>query len=299
MAGIIYVTDYSDNMEKVADFLKDVEKAVRRQVMIQAHIVEVSLDDSYKFGINWTLLVGSGTGESGELFRFSQGLVPIPESEVFQIGLSNKKVTALLDAMKTQGQVNVLSSPKISTMNNQRAVIKLTTKEVSWITNSILNAEGNTILTYTTPQIDEVGIFLDVTPQIDETGLITMQIHPSISDKRPIDSKSPDGKSSRPIIDVREVDTMVKVSNGQTIVIAGLIVDKINETIRRVPFLGDLPLLGNLFKQTVQEKRKSELVLLLTPYVLSDLIIEEIRKEHERRLSQIGRGFEPVPAIKQ
>lgn len=303
MAGIIYVTDYSDNMEKVADFLKDVEKAVRRQVMIQAHIVEVSLDDSFKFGIRWDLFTGSGTGETGELLRFSQGLVPTPETGVFQIEVTNKKVTALLDAMKEQGQVNVLSSPKISTMNNQRAVIKLTTKEVSWITNIILAAEGTT-LTYTTPQIDEVGIFLDVTPQIDESGIITMQIHPSISkvvgtSYSPPIGKGEEGRSSRPVIDVREVDTMVKVNNGQTIVIAGLISDKITETITKVPFLGDLPLLGNLFKRTVQEKRKSELVLLMTPYVLSDLTIDEIRKEHEKRLSNIGRSFEPVPAIKQ
>jgi MSHA biogenesis protein MshL len=297
MAGVIHVTDYSDNMERVADFLNDVEKAVRRQVMIQAHIVEVSLDDSYSFGIDWELLTGSGMGERGSLFRFSQELVPTPETGVFQIGITDWRINALLDAMKKQGQVNVLSSPKISTMNNQRAVIKLTTKEVSWITNTILNAEGNVVLSYTTPQIDEVGIFLDVTPQIDESGTITMQIHPSISEKTK-ESKSPDGKSSRPIIDVREVDTMIKVRNGQTIVIAGLITDKVNETITRVPFLGDLPLLGNLFKQTVQEKRKSELVLLMTPYVLSDLTIEEIRKEHEKRLGSIGRSFELVPAIK-
>lgn len=298
MAGVIHVTDYSDNMERIADFLNDVEKAVRRQVMIQAHIVEVLLDDSYSFGINWTLLTGSGRGKDGEeLFRFSQGLVPVPETEVFQIGITDKKFTALLDAMKKQGQVNVLSSPKISTMNNQRAVIKLTTKEVSWITNTILNAEGNVVLSYTTPQIDEVGIFLDVTPQIDEWGTITMQIHPSISEKIR-ESESPDKKSKRPVIDVREVDTMVKVRNGQTIVIAGLITDKVNEATTRVPFLGDLPLLGNLFRQTIQEKRKSELVLLLTPYVLSDLTIEEIRKEHEKRLGSIGRSFELVPAIK-
>lgn len=297
MAGVIHVTDYSDNMERVADFLNDVEKAVRRQVMIQAHIVEVSLDDSYSFGIDWELLTGSGMGERGSLFRFSQELVPTPETGVFQIGITDWRINALLDAMKKQGQVNVLSSPKISTMNNQRAVIKLTTKEVSWITNTILNAEGNVVLSYTTPQIDEVGIFLDVTPQIDETGVITMQIHPSISEKIR-ESESPDKKSKRPVIDVREVDTMIKVRNGQTIVIAGLITDKVNEATTRVPFLGDLPLLGNLFRQTIQEKRKSELVLLMTPYVLTDVTIEDIRKEHEKRLGSIGRSFELVPAIK-
>ncbi|MEW6110101.1 MAG: secretin N-terminal domain-containing protein [Nitrospirota bacterium] len=305
LAGVVQITDYSDNMERIQDFLNDVEKAVRKQVMIQAHIVEVSLKDGYKFGIDWTLFTGSGIGEDkGELFKFKQGLVVDPKTGVFQIDVSGKKIDALLDAMKEQGQVNVLSSPKVSTMNNQRAVIKLTTKEVSWITNSFLNAEGNVLLSYTNPQIDEVGLFLDVTPQIDDNGIITMQIHPSISEVVEI-SKSPAsvdtnvGQSSKPVIGVREVDTMVKVRNGQTIVIAGLITDKINDATKRVPLLGDIPLLGTLFKQTVQEKRKSELVILMTPYILTDRSIEDIRKEHEERLRMTGRTFEPVPVLKK
>ena len=298
LAGIAHITDYSDNMERIENFLNDVERAVRRQVMIQAHVVEVSLNDGYRFGIDWELLTGSGKGSAGELFSFSQNLVVTPATGIFQIDLSNKKIDVLLDAMKEQGQVNVLSSPKVSTMNNQKAVIKLTTKEVSWVTNSYLNADGTLVLSYTSPQIDEVGLFLDVTPQIDDEGVITMQIHPSVSEKIR-DSISPDGKSTKPIIDVREVDTMIKVRNGQTIVIAGLITDKINDSTKRVPFLGDIPVLGSLFRQTVQEKRKSELVILMTPFVLTDKSIEDIRREHEERLKKAGRTFEPVPAARQ
>jgi MSHA biogenesis protein MshL len=298
LAGIAHVTDYSDNIERIEDFLNDVEKAVRKQVMIQAHIIEVSLNDTYTLGINWELLTGSGKGVDGELFSFSQNLVLNPATKVFQMDVSGKKITALLDAMKEQGQVNVLSSPKVSTMNNQKAVIKLTTKEVSWVTNTFLNADGTVVLSYTTPQIDEVGLFLDVTPQIDDNGIITMQIHPSISEKIR-DSISPDGKSSKPVIDVREVDAMIKVKNGQTIVIAGLITDKITDSTRRVPLLGDIPLLGALFRQTSQDKKKSELVILLTPYILNDQSVEDIRKEHEERMKKAGRTFEPVPVIRQ
>jgi len=297
LAGIVNITDYSDNMERIEDFLKDVEMSVKRQVMIQAHIIEVSLNDDFKLGIDWDLIAGSGTGELGELFQFSQGLVVSPLTDVFQINVSNKKVNFLLDAMKEQGQVNVLSSPKVTTMNNQKAVIKLTTKEVSWITNSFLNAEGNVLLTYTTPQVDEVGLFLDVSPQIDENGIITMQVHPNISEKIR-DSISPDGKSSKPVIDVREVDTMVKVKNGQTIVIAGLITDKIHDSLRKVPLFGDVPVLGSLFRQSVQKKEKTELVILLTPYVLNDRSIEDIRIAHEERLRKAGRAFSPVPELK-
>lgn len=181
-------------------------------------------------------------------------------------------------------------------MNNQKAVIKLTTKEVSWVTNSFLNADGTVLLSYTSPQIDEVGLFLDVTPQIDDEGVITMQIHPSISETVR-DSVSPDGKSIKPIINTREVDTVIKTKNGQTIVIAGLITDKINDSARKVPLLGDIPLVGHLFTQTVQDKEKSELVILLTPYVLSDQSIEDIRMEHEERLRKAGRIFQSVPDL--
>lgn len=297
LAGIVLVTDYSDNMERIEDFLNDIEMAVRKQVMIQAHIIEVSLNDDYQFGIDWEVIARSGM----DSLTFSQGLLIEPATEVFQVDFErqrfNEEISALLDAMEEQGQVNVLSSPKVSTMNNQKAVIKLTTREVSWVTNTFLNAEGNVLSSYTNPQIDEVGLFLDVTPQIDDNGMITMQIHPSISDKLK-DSISPDGTSTKPVINVRETDTMIKVKNGQTIVIAGLITDKITESVRKIPLIGDIPLLGALFRQTIQKKSKSELVILLTPYVLNDRSIEDIRKEHEDRLKRVGRTFETVPGMR-
>jgi type II secretory pathway component GspD/PulD (secretin) len=92
---------------------------------------------------------------------------------------------------------------------------------------------------------------------------------------------------------------MIKVKNGQTIVIAGLITDKIIDNTRRVPFLGDVPVLGKLFTQVSQDKTKAELVILLTPYILNDQSIEDIRKEHEERLEMTGRAFEPVPSLQR
>lgn len=294
IAGIVLITDFSDSMERIEDFLKDMEQAARKQVMIQAHIVEVALNDSFQYGIDWNAVANF----NGINLKFNQGLTPTSKSNVFTVDLNKgQKNWAFLDAMKEQGQVNVLSSPKVSTMNNQRAVIKLTTKEVSWVTNSFVSgATGEILASNPTPQIDEIGLFLDVTPQIDDEGVITMQIHPSISEKKGT-SFSKDESNSKPIIDTREVDTMIKTRNGQTIVIAGLITDKITDTTRRVPLLGDLPVIGAAFKQVVQEKKKSELVILLTPYILTDQSIEEIRKEHEERFRKAGRTFEATPAL--
>lgn len=301
LAGLIYVTDYSDNMDNVKILLEEIEKSVKRQVLIQAHIMEVSLNDSFTFGVDWNLLLGSGTGTSGQLLGVSQSLAPTPPSKVFQLNLTEKKFSGLLDAMREQGQLNMLSSPKISTLNNQRAVIKLTTKEVSWITNTAFSSDGKVFLQYTTPQVDEVGIFLDVTPQISEDGMITMQIHPSISEKTKLSYSPPgvSGVSSKPIIDSREVDTIITVRDGQTIVIAGLIVDKIIETKRSVPFLSDIPVIGNAFKYLSYEKKKVELVILLTPYILNEKVVDDVKKHHEKRMNDSLRDFQQIPAVKE
>lgn len=296
MAGVVFVTDYPDNIERVRSFLNDIERAVKRQVMIQAHIVEVSLDDNYSLGLNWNLILGYefNKGQIDLSQSLLSGAIPGDFQGKYVITRADKHFEAIIDAMKRQGQTNILSSPKISTMNNQKAVIKLTTREVSWISNTIFNAEGKVLVNYTTPQVDEVGIFLDVTPYISEDGLITMQIHPSISEVTKT-SLSPDRNSSKPIIDMREIDTMITVKNGQTIVIAGLIVDKIMESRRSLPVLGNIPVIGNLFSNTAQDKRKSELVILLTPFILDDRTVEDIAREHKNRLYRSESIFSNVP----
>lgn len=281
MAGVIYVIDFAGNMRNVEKFLDDVERSVKRQVLIQAHIVEVTLDESYAMGVDWDYLLN----KNSEL-RLTQNLTPVPNSEVFQLSLDTGDFNMLLDAMQELGSVNMLSSPKISTLNNQKAVIKLTTKEVTWINETSKNSTGEIISTSTTPQIDEVGLFLDVTPSINASGRITLQIHPSISEIQEV-SVSPDKTSSKPVINVREVDTIADVMAGQTVVIAGLIADRFRTTRTSVPGLGELPVLGNLFSHLQQEKSKVELVIFLTPYVLDDRSIDRIRSEHEGRLEQI------------
>jgi MSHA biogenesis protein MshL len=194
--------------------------------------------------------------------------------------------------MKEQGNVNMLSSPKISALNNQKAVIKLTTKEVSWVSSKTTqnNAIGGQDTFTTTPQVDEVGIFLDVTPQIGQDGTIIMQIHPSVSEIREV-STSPDKSSTKPVINVREIDTMVDARTGETIVIAGLISDRLVESKRSVPLLGDIPYLGMLFSYSKQDRAKNELVIMVTPFILNTKSIEEIRSEHDKRMRDMGGSF--------
>lgn len=292
LAGIIQVTDYPENLDKIAAFLVDVEEGSKRQVLIQAHILEVTLRDSFSLGINWQAIINSGTA-----FTLTQGTLGAAalanSTGMFKFNAAGKDFGVFLDALKDQGNINMLSSPKISALNNQKAVIKLTTKQVSWIKTQTTIASGGLQqdITYN-PQIDEVGIFLDVTPQIALDGKITMQIHPSVSEVREFSSPNNDPLlGSKPVINVREIDTMVEAKNGETVVIAGLISDKLNETKRSIPLLGDIPYLGMLFSFNKQERTKSELVIMLTPYILNAKNVDEIRAEHEKRMRDMGGSF--------
>lgn len=287
IAGIIQVTDVPENLDKISAFLADVEEGSKRQVLIQAHIMEVTLKDSFSMGIDWKYILDKTTN-----LTLAQALVPSNPTNVFKISAAGSDFGVLLDAMKEQGNVNMLSSPKISALNNQKAVIKLTTKQVSWVSSKTsVNSGGGTNDTFTTsPQVDEVGIFLDVTPQIGPDNSVTMQIHPSVSEVKEI-STSPDKTSTKPVIDVREIDTMVDARAGETIVIAGLISDKLNETKRGIPLMSDIPYLGALFSYSKQERTKTELVIMMTPYILNTRSIDEIRAEHEQRLQDLGGDF--------
>ena len=293
-AGIILITDFSENLDKIASFLADVEEGSKRQVLIQAHIMEVSLKDSFSLGIDWKTVIDKASN-----MTLAQTLIPgigsaatTVSNNAFKFSASGNDFSVVLDAMKDQGNVNMLSSPKISALNNQKAVIKLTTKEVSWVSTKTTqnNAIGGQDTFTTTPQVDEIGIFLDVTPQIGQSGSITMQIHPSVSEIKEI-STSPDKTSTKPVISVREIDTMVEAHTGETIVIAGLISDRLAETKRSVPLLGDIPYLGMLFSYSKQERTKSELVIMMTPYILNAKNIDEIRTEHEKRMRDMGGNF--------
>ena len=214
-----------------------------------------------------------------------------PGTEIFQIGVSNRDFTALLDAMAQQGQINVLSSPKISTLNNQKAVIKVGRDEVFFepeynIERDELTGTTRSVLTGVTPQTVTVGVVLDVTPQIDADGTITMHIHPSVTNLVKVANFSVKGEvyATAPVIDVRETDTVVRARDGQAIIIAGMMQDKKKETVTKVPFLGDIPWLGPLFRRTEREKQKTELVIVLTPTVLVGKSIADISRDELKRL---------------
>jgi len=290
--GTIMVTDYPINLNKVASYLETVEGSSQRQVTIQAKIMEVILTDEHKEGINWKVIEGlprsinvawgltnkaGTTGYPGSTTGYTSGdtstgttistpgLFKIaPYGGILALGAAGSEVALsdIMQAIAEQGDVKVLSSPTISTLNNQKAIIRVGNQDVFFITGAV--ATQTTVTQIIQPMTIDIGIILDVTPQIAEDGTIIMNIHPSITDKTG-EKTTPDGKSTFPLLSVRETDTTVRVRDGQTIIIAGLMQEKTLENYTGVPFLESLPLLGGLFRYKTRTKTNSELVIMITP----------------------------------
>ena len=282
------VNDYPNNLKRIAEFLEAVEGSVQRQVMIKAKLVDVILSDDYQMGINWSAISKvSGLNVEGNLSGgkiFGQTLSPA--TGVFQIALSDVDFSMLFDAMSKQGEVNILSSPQISVMNNQKAAMKVVTSEVFFEVSTTVNPDTGEKTTVPTPKTVDIGLVLEVTPQISNDGQVMMNIHPIITEKVGESTfESVDIKLTSPVLTVRETNTVVKVPDGKTIVLAGLIQEKKSETKTKVPCLGSIPVLGNLFRKTEQASGKSELAIFLTPIILSGKRIEELSMEELKRLN--------------
>jgi type II secretory pathway component GspD/PulD (secretin) len=181
-----------------------------------------------------------------------------------------------MQAISEQGEVRVLSSPTISTLNNQKAIIRVGNQDVFFITGAV--ATQTTVTQTIQPMTIDVGIILDVTPQIAEDGTILMNIHPSITEKTG-EKMTPDGKTTFPLLSVRETDTTVRVKDGQTIIIAGLMQEKNEETHIGVPVLQSVPLLGGLFRYKTETKKNSELVIMITPTLQVGKKVEDFTKK--------------------
>jgi type IVB pilus formation R64 PilN family outer membrane protein len=281
MAGIIFVTDFPGILDSMEAFLETVQNAVNRQVVIEARFVEVKLNDDFQAGINWRVALGN-------VFTFSQTFA---EATAVQAGVTYGDFSLIVSALSTQGTVNVRSAPTVSTLNNQPAVIRVGTQDVFFTTTTQVDPRTGTIVqTATTPSTINEGVVLDVTPHISDDGIITMNIHPTITERTGV-ATSPQG-SSVPIVDIRETDTVVRVAEGQTVVIAGLISDRQTEETSKVPFLGDIPVVKHLFRKTRLESRKTDLVVLLTPRVLtvrSAADYTRSRIEEQERLRELGK----------
>jgi len=304
-SGTILITAPEATLGEVESYLKILEKSLKRQILIEAMLLQVSLSDQFLFGLNLDyqhpFQIGGAT-LSGFLTPFATppegGQAPTapaltqrfsPDAGAFRIGLSNKNFALLLDALKQAGKVDIVSSPKISTLNNQQAVITVATEEVFFLSKPgtvTVGQAGIPIVTETTftPSTFTVGVVLEVLPQVSEDDHVTLRIHPSITSiVKTVTSPKGD---TQPVLDRKELTTIIRVRNGETIVIGGLMDDKITKDRRGIPLLMDIPYLGNLFTRVDDRKEKREMMIFLTPKILEGPTISKISEEEMSRIEE-------------
>jgi len=274
-SGVILVTATKDKLLRVAEFLEMIEGSSHRQVIVEARIVEVALNDEYQMGIDWTRIPGTGSDIASVAGNDDVAVEQTlnPANEVFQIAASFGEFNSLLDALDAQGDLKVISSPRVATLNNQKAVIKVAREETFFtvqVEYEYLPDGSTRPVVSVEPERITIGLILDVTPQISSTGDIMMHIHPSLTelvgeDVFPPGASGSDIQANAPILDIREVDTVVRVQDGNMLIIGGLEKERESEKRKGVPFLSRIPLLGHLFRHTTIITEKVELVILLQP----------------------------------
>jgi len=274
-ASMVTVTATPEKQQQVADWLNLFKASITRQVYITAKVVEVSLDHSKSFGIDWSAVLTTAKGK----ISFStdpSSTVASNGNSSFNLGVGDLALTAVLNALQGMGDVNVLASPSTAAMNQQKASFNVT-RDVPFFTiirTPIVSPTTGTITGYNeTPSIQtaQVGIILDVLPQISSDNVVTMSIRPSVTSlvsTQTINSSS-GAQAILPTTDRRETDTMARVRSGETVMIGGLIQTQITSERHGVPILMKLPALGRLFSHMTQIERHSEMVIFITPQIVS------------------------------
>jgi len=275
MGSLIQVTAEWQRVSRVQSLLKRLKESLQRQVAIEVQILEVVLDKNHQTGINWNTISGGDWDASFTSDNSDQG------SDFFQFLVDASEVTGMVEAVSTTGEVKVVSSPRITTLNNQKAVVRIVTEEVYYLAEVepvIVTEAGASqpVVTYT-PAIVPVGVVLDVTPQVGRDRVVTLNVHPTISNiLRIVESPNQD---TSPVVSVRELDTVGKVPDGQTLVIAGFMYEASAVRESGIPLLKSIPLLGYFFKKSSREKHTIEMIMLLTPVILNNENAAEMAEE--------------------
>lgn len=273
----VIVMTSSKNWEKIRKIIGDLDIPTP-QVLIKVLIAELTTTDDSDIGMSWSVFNQREDGRDSYFNEFSY--TPLP-SEGLTSQIIEGDLTVTLRALQETGELNILSRPYIMTSNNQTATINVG-QRFPFITDSQITDEGNTI---NTVEYEDIGITLEVTPSINTDGLVIMDVNPEITTAL-ADTVKVSETVDATIFATRSAQCRVAVPNGETVVIGGLMQDDESETKEKVPLLGDLPLLGALFRRTVIEDEKTELLIFLTPQVAMN--IEDLEKisEHERSQSK-------------
>ncbi len=287
-AGLVTVTGTDKQQRAVDNYLKRLRDKAMAQVLIEARIVEVELTDGFQSGINWQA-VFSKSGPAATMGLAAGGAAASATNGLFTTSIKGSDFSTLLNLVRTFGATRILSSPRLTVLNNQNAVLKVAKNEVYFITSAqystTVNASGVAVsgspVFTSTPHTVPVGLIMTVQPAIDtDRGLITMTLRPTISrivnyvtDPSIGLNAAQAGLTSSvssqiPVLAVREMDSVLQVHSGEVVVMGGLMQDKSENTDQGVPPFDNWGLLGNLFKSRDNSATTSELVILLRATVL-------------------------------
>ena len=314
--GLIVVRARPASLRAVAYYLDQVEASVSRQVILEAKIIEVTLNEGFQSGIDWhtfgdasqgvfrpqgvlqndgtTVFVGGSEHRAAGNFISGPNDIFNPLGTAFSLQAALGDFDATLNLLRTQGAVQVLSSPRIATVNNQKAVIKVGSDEffVTDISSNTVTA-GSAINVSDSPELTPFfsGIALDVTPQISSNDEIILHVHPTVSEVT--EQLKEIGGQVVPLAasTIRESDSIVRARSGQIVVIGGLMQNSARDTNAAVPAFGNLPLVGHLFRQKNQSSIKSELVILLKPVVVTNGVQRQLLQRSANQAQTIRDEF--------
>jgi MSHA biogenesis protein MshL len=341
-SGVIIVHAMPSELREVSEYLHQISRTVTRQVVLEAKIIEVDLNDAYQAGINWATVLSRGSshytfgqttppqGFAGNALTptnnpvligpasGSTPAVPVPDltglasqtlGGAFTLAANFTDFSTLIELLSSQGRTRVLSSPRVSTLHNQLAIIKAGTDQffVTGVQSNVTSGTGTAITSQNvqlTPFFS--GVALDVTPQISDDDSVTLHVHPTISDVTDqVTSLTVNGTvNTLPLAlsVVRESDSIVHAHSGQLVIIGGLMREFVNKNAYKTPILGDIPGLGKLFRSDQNQRQTTELVILLRPIIVKDADwatlssepSEEIRELNDK--AGLGTFDSPTPA---
>lgn len=315
----VVVIDYPENIQRVADYLAVMDVSPQ-QVIIEARVVEVKLQKEHSLGINWSAFASGKDGAGLDLHRalgitrlklfgstansalsqsidykntyYPPGQTVIGSETPFTLTIFDDNINVVLKALANSLKTDILSAPSVTTVNNREAEIKVI-QNLPWAEPSVQVSDSGTVTVTWEVNFEEVGISLKATPTINDDGRISMTLAPEISEKvADYNLNVTQGTTSVPytvpIIDRRSASTKVVIGNGQTLIIGGLIKDKVIEGETKVPILGNIPLLGYFFKSVKRSKDKTELLIFVSPTIVTP---EEFVKMKREERYGLGKTF--------
>ena len=313
-SGLVVVGADPGTQKRVESYLTELRRRNRRQVLLEARIVEVTLGNDSQIGVDWNglLSAGAASGGTGTDIRgtFTTGGTNNMNLDAATEGLAklvvqNARIAATLSALAREGRLQVLSSPRISTLNNQKAILRVVREEAFFLQNSQTTGTGGvggfSTTINITPMVVPVGIVLDILPQIADDNTVTLSVNPSISEIVAIRSLVVQGQgnsggasATMPVVDRRDLDAVVRLKSGETLVLAGIIRTKESVDDRGVPWIRKIPLLGNLFTKKEKSKTHTELAIFITPTLIDDSAQIAVQRDtSEKRLEKAGANLQP------